>query len=527
MRAAARRAAVARSLDPVMATERSMLELSGIVKRFEGVVALDDVDFTLESGEVHALLGENGAGKSTLINLIAGTFPWTEGSCRIDGVRVESLTPQGARDAGVAAIFQEFSLVPDLTVEENLFLGREISGRLFLRRREMRRKALSLFEEIGFHVPLGDKVENLTRAQKQMVEIAKGLRSDAKILILDEPTASLTDGEAEKLFAAIGRLKARGLGILYVSHRMPEIRRLSDRVTVLRGGRKIGTVATGAASDDELIEMMVGQPIEALYPTIQRRSGALRMMVKYLSTADGAVLGASLSLHAGEIIGLAGLVGCGRSELCRAIFGLDAIASGEVALNGEVLTAPKPHRMLQAGVCYFPSDRGAEGLALSRPGRENVTMAALDASALSHRGVLKTWTERALIAAPLRSLGLRPMAPERAASSFSGGNQQKIMLARGLLRPIDVYLFDEPTVGIDVGAKSDVYQLMKTLVEAGSAIILSSSELPELVHLASRIYVMREARIVAELQGDDVNEATVLSHYFATAAAGQPKGRAA
>ncbi|MER9339042.1 ATP-binding cassette domain-containing protein, partial [Mesorhizobium sp. M0293] len=232
-----------------------MLELTGITKRFGGVVALDGVDFTLLSGELHALLGENGAGKSTLINLIAGTYAWTEGSCRIDGQTVSALTPQKSRGAGVAAVFQEFSLVPDLTVEENLFLGREIKGRLFLNRRAMRARAEERFRDIGFHVELDSKIETLTRAQKQMVEIAKGMLSDAKILILDEPTASLTDGEAEKLFAAIAGLKARGVGIIYVSHRMAEIRRLADRVTVLRGGRKIDTVAIAAASDATLIEM--------------------------------------------------------------------------------------------------------------------------------------------------------------------------------------------------------------------------------------------------------------------------------
>ncbi|MGX7874579.1 sugar ABC transporter ATP-binding protein [Mesorhizobium sp. ORM6] len=351
-----------------------------------------------------------------------------------------------------------------------------------------------------------------------MVEIAKGLRSDAKILILDEPTASLTEGEAEKLFSAIGRLKTRGLGIVYVSHRMEEIRRLSDRVTVLRGGRKVDTVATGSVSDSRLIEMMVGQPVEKLYPTIDARPGPVRMAVKGLTTTDRTVLDASIDVRAGEIIGLAGLVGCGRSELCRAIFGLEPIETGNITLDEKSLSDPAPRRMLQAGVCYFPADRGAEGLALGRPGTENVTMAAHDMSAVSICGVLKVWAERSLIDAPLRSLGLRPMNPERPASSFSGGNQQKLMLARGHLRHVDVYVFDEPTVGIDVGAKGDVYRLMKSLVESGGAIILSSSELPELVHLATRIYVMREARIVAELQGNDLDEATVLHHYFGPAA---------
>ncbi|MES0002466.1 sugar ABC transporter ATP-binding protein [Mesorhizobium sp. M0051] len=490
-----------------------MLELTGMTKRFGGVVALDGVDFSLLSGEVHALLGENGAGKSTLINLIAGTYGWTEGSCRIDGQTISALTPQKSRDAGVAAVFQEFSLVPDLTVEENLFLGREIKGRLFLNRRAMRARAEERFRDIGFHVELDSKIETLTRAQKQMVEIAKGMLSDAKILILDEPTASLTDGEAEKLFAAIAGLKARGVGIIYVSHRMAEIRRLADRVTVLRGGRKIDTVAIAAASDAALIEMMVGQPVERLYPSISQRPAEIVLATRGISVS-GTLSDASIVVRAGEIVGLAGLVGCGRSELCRAVFGLERVTSGEIELHGAVVRAPVPHSMLRAGLCYYPADRGAEGLALTRPGRENVTMAALDDPRLSQGGLLKSWRERRAIAAPLKTLGLRPMAPERAASSFSGGNQQKLVLARGLMRPVSVHIFDEPTVGIDVGAKSEVYRLMKSLVENGAAILLSSSELPELVHLAKRVYVMREGRIVAELKGDGITEATVLRHYF-------------
>lgn len=491
-----------------------LLELKNIEKHFGGVIALDEVAFDLHPGEVHALLGENGAGKSTLINVIAGTYPRTHGTLHIDGHEVTDTSPQIARQLGVAAVFQEFSLVPDLSVEENLFLGTEICGPLFLKFREMRKRAQDLLDSVGFDLPLDMPVRRLTRAQKQMVEIAKGLRDDVKILILDEPTASLTDGEAEKLFAVVARLKARGIGIIYVSHRMPEIRDLSDRVTVLRGGRHIGTVRTQDVTNDALIEMMVGQKVEDLYPEIFPNPQAERLRVEHLTTRNNAVRDVSITLRAGEIVGLAGLVGCGRSELCRAIFGLQRVVEGEIYVGGEVFHHPTPSAMMRKGICYFPSDRHHEGLALQRAARENATMAALGQIGLSRFGILTAGAERSRLKTPFEKLGLRPMKPEQAAASFSGGNQQKIMLARGLMRPLQIYLFDEPTVGIDVGAKADVYRLIKELVEAGAAVILSSSELPELVHLSNRVYVMREGQLVAEVADQDVSEAGILAHYF-------------
>jgi ribose transport system ATP-binding protein len=507
----------------VSGTFPMLLNLLGMTKRFGGIIALDGVDFDLAQGEIHALLGENGAGKSTLINLIAGTYPWDEGHCTIDQTAYAELTPLKSRKAGIAAVFQEFSLVPDLTVEENLFLGAEVASRFFLDRKTMRRKAVALFDEVGFDVPLGRQVQYLTRAQKQMVEITKGLRGEAKILILDEPTASLTDGEAEKLFSTVNLLKMRGMGIIYVSHRMAEIRLLSDRLTVLRGGRKVGSVSTSLVTDHALMEMMVGEPIEKLYPTITTTPGDVTLSAENVTTSDTSVRAASITARAGEIVGLAGLVGCGRSELCRAIFGLEAMSGGRIEVKGQTASKINPHSMLRMGICYFPPDRGAEGLALTRSARENVTMTAFDVTGISSWGIINPWAERKAAERPLRDLALRPMAIELPASSFSGGNQQKIMLARGSVRPIDVYLFDEPTVGVDVGAKRDVYQLMQALVEAGKTVVLSSSDLAELVHLSTRLYVMRKSQIVAELKRDEIDEAKVLHHYFDTATGEQPR----
>lgn len=495
-----------------------MLHIKGLTKNFRNIAALSNVELHLKPGEVHALLGENGAGKSTLINLIVGTFEPSAGELMVNGKTYNKMNPALARELGIASVFQEFSLVPDLTVLENLFLAREKSGRLFLKKAAMRAEAQQLLEELEFHVPLDAMVGHLSRAQRQMIEIAKALRLAPKILILDEPTASLTDGEAEKLFRTIRRLKEKGVGIIYVSHRMAELRNLSDRVTVLRGGKYIGTVNTGEISDEGLIEMMIGRPVSELFPKISTSPTKVALKIDRLSVENGTVVDASIYARAGEVVGFAGLVGCGRSELCRAIFGLETISSGRVELHGKVVERPTPPVMLDNNLCYFPADRGEEGLALIRPARENVTMAGLNLPSLSIGPFFKHRNEASVVASPLKELALSPFDPERRARAFSGGNQQKIMLARGLMKDFDVYIFDEPTVGIDVGAKADVYRYIKRLVEGGACVIVSTSELPELINLSTRIYVMHEGRIMAEIQENEKSEASVLSHYFGESA---------
>ncbi len=495
-----------------------MLHIKGLTKNFRNIAALSNVELHLKPGEVHALLGENGAGKSTLINLIVGTFEPSAGELTVNGKTYNKMNPALARELGIASVFQEFSLVPDLTVLENLFLAREKRGRLFLKKAAMRAEAQRLLDELEFNVPLDAMVGHLSRAQRQMIEIAKALRLEPKILILDEPTASLTDGEAEKLFSTIRRLKKKGVGIIYVSHRMAELRNLSDRVTVLRGGKFIGTVNTGEISDEGLIEMMIGRPVSELFPGITTSPAKVALKIDRLSVENGTVIDASIYARAGEVVGLAGLVGCGRSELCRAIFGLETISSGRVELHGKVVDRPTPPVMLNNHLCYFPADRGEEGLALIRPARENVTMAGLNLPGLSFGPFFKHRKEASVVAGPLKELALSPFDPERRARAFSGGNQQKIMLARGLMKDFDVYIFDEPTVGIDVGAKADVYRYIKRLVETGACVIVSTSELPELINLSTRIYVMHEGRIMAEIQENEKSEASVLSHYFGKSA---------
>jgi ribose transport system ATP-binding protein len=491
-----------------------LLELTNVSKRFPGVVALDGVDFDLRRGEVHVLFGENGAGKSTLTNIIAGTFPTDTGTFKYQGKEITHLTPHTARVMGISPVFQEFSLVPELTVEQNLFLGRELTVGGFINQRAMRARARAIVRELNFDLRPDYKVSQLSRAHQQMVEIAKAFLTEVRLLILDEPTASLTHSEAAKLFDLIAKLKASGVGIIYVSHRMREIKQIADRITVLRDGHKIKTVAAGDVSENELVELMTGRKIGVLFPKIAADPGDKLLEVEHVTLTDRSVSDVSLYARAGEITGVAGLVGCGKSEIIRAVVGLEPMSSGTIRVRGAEIASPSPAMMMKQGVCYFPSDRVAEGLALARPVRENASMAALDLPGFSRHRILQRGSERRLVQGIVDKLGLRPPNIERPVASFSGGNRQKVLLARGLTRGISVFLFDEPTVGVDVGAKVEIYELMKSLLATGVAIVLVSSDLPEVLNLSHRLYVMHRSRMAAELVGPEINEPTVLSHFF-------------
>jgi len=347
-----------------------------------------------------------------------------------------------------------------------------------------------------------------------MVEISKAFLTEVRLLILDEPTASLTDSEAEKLFGLVAKLKNSGVGIIYVSHRMREIKQIADRITVLRDGHKIKTVQAGDVTETELVELMTGRKIGVLFPKVDHKPTKKLLEVERVSLTDRSVTDVSFYARAGEITGIAGLVGCGKSELIRAIVGLEPMLSGAIRIRGQEVTAPTPASMIQRGVCYFPSDRVAEGLALARPVRENCSMAALDLPAFSRNKILQRRSERRTVQGIANKLRLRPPNIERAVASFSGGNRQKVLLARGFTREISVFLFDEPTVGVDVGAKIEIYDLMKDLLATGVAIILVSSDLPEVLNLSNRLYVMHRSHMAAELVGADINEPEVLSHFF-------------
>ncbi|MFN5280414.1 sugar ABC transporter ATP-binding protein [Bradyrhizobium sp.] len=491
-----------------------LLQLRGISKRFTGVRALDRVDLDVRAGELHVLFGENGAGKSTLINVVSGTFPPDEGTFHFGGEEIHRLTPQRAREIGISPVFQEFSLIPSLTVEENLFLGREITRGGVLHSREMRKRAKALIDELGFDLDPARRIDDLSRAHQQMAEIAKALLGRVRLLILDEPTASLTERETGRLFELIARLKSQNVGLIYVSHRMREIRALADRVTVLRDGRHIRTLDAATSTDGELVELMTGRTIDLLFPAIAHQPDRVMVDVENLTLADGSVRDVNFHARSGEITGIAGLVGCGKSELIRAIYGIERTSTGTIRIGGAPYESPTARHSLKRGVAYFPANRIAEGLALSRPIRENASMTGLDLPAFARFGIIRQAAERVTIAGIMQQLQLRPPNIERSAGALSGGTRQKVMRGRALTRELTVFLFDEPSVGIDVGAKLEVYEFMKRLVEAGAAVIVVSSELPEVLALSNRLYVMHQGRIAAELTGTEKTEQNVLSSFF-------------
>ncbi len=492
---------------------RKIVSLTGITKRFPGVTALKAVDFDVHEGESHVLFGENGSGKSTLANIIAGTYARDEGEFHYRGESITSLTPHQARLMGISPVFQDFSLVPDMTVEENLFLGRERTSRIALEKRKMHIEGTRIMERLGFLLPLRTVVRKLSRADQQMTEIAKALLQEVKLLILDEPTSSLTERECEKLFDIIEKLKRGGVGIIYISHRMAEIRRIGDRVTILRNGERIGTVGTTDITDTELVEMMTGYRVGHMFPQIRHNPGKVALEVKNL-TIEKQIADISIAIRSGQITGIAGLAGGGKSTIPRAIFGLEKIASGEILHLGERILGPDPAKMLARGIFYLPSDRAAESLALPRPLRENASMASLEMPKFSKRRILLRRNEREYVTELARKLAIRPLNIEMEIRLFSGGNQQKIVILRALSRSIDVFLLDDPTVGIDVGAKREVYSLMKELVENGAAVLFVSSELPELLNLSHTLYVVHRGILAAELRGEDISERRVLSIFF-------------
>ena len=495
-----------------------LLDLARISRQFPGVRALDEVDFDLRSGEVHVLFGENGAGKSTLIAIVAGALQPHGGQIRFRGESIHLSSVHHARSLGISAVFQEFSLVPQLTVEQNLFLGAEETSFGLLDKKALRARAADILERLGFPLHPAQRVAFLSRAEQQMVEIAKAFRSDLSVLILDEPTASLTERETERLFALIEQVKARGVGIIYITHRMNEIRRIGDRITVLRDGRRVATVDARTPEED-LVRLMTGRVIEQIFPDVRFRPGKPMLEIDHLTTAGGAVNGVSLHVRRGEIVGLAGLVGSGKSEVARACFGLVPISGGRIAFAGEPVTGLPPRRMLDKGFFYVPADRRAEGLMMMRSVRENVALPALSTPDFSRGFLLRRDAESARIRDLAKRLNLQPLRVEREVDHFSGGNQQKVLLAKSLTREIRLFAFDEPTVGVDVGTRVAIYEFIRDLCQSGAAVLLVSSDLPEILHLTHRVYVMCRGVLTAELGGGDISQENVLRHCFEREAA--------
>ncbi len=473
-----------------------LLEMRGIVKSFPGVQALCGVNFSLKTGEVLALLGENGAGKSTLMKVLGGAFRADAGTIAIDGVAQHFASPQDSRRAGVAVIYQEFNLVPGLTACENIFLGQEPTRAGFVAQTQERRQAAELFQRLGVEVDLDAPCRRLTTAQQQLVEIAKALAFQARIIVMDEPSAALTSHEVGRLFAIIEELKRQGIGVVYISHRLDEIFTVADRVTVLRDGLNVGERPIAQVTRQELIELMVGRELSDEFPKRATTIGPPRLEVTGLRRGR-AVRDVSLSVRRGEIVALTGLVGAGRTETVRLIFGADPRDAGEIRLDGRLLAIRSPRDAIAAGIGLLTEDRKLQGLVLGHAVRENFGLPNLNW--LSRGGFVKLRRERDEYARYVATLRIKASSAEQRAGTLSGGNQQKVVLAKWLARNCDVLIFDEPTRGIDVGAKYEIYLLMNELAAQGKAILMISSELPEVLGMADRILVLHEGRVTGEI----------------------------
>lgn len=478
-----------------------LLELAGIQKRFGGVTALRDGNLKVAPGEVHLLMGENGAGKSTLMKIVAGMQSADGGSFLWRGSPARFQRPKDAALAGIAMVHQESLLAPHLSVAENIFLGREPGA--FVHRKRAIERARRLIEQHRFPLQADWRVDRLSPAGKQLVEILRAIAQSASLLIFDEPTSSLSEAETREVFRIVRELKDRGAGVIYITHRLEELRTIGDRVTVLRDGATVHSGPLRELSPDALVRHMVGRELSSVYARDPRPPGEV------LFQADGLCVppllrDVSLTLRAGEITGLAGLMGAGRTELCRALFGVDRMTSGSIAVRGHTVDIRNPRDAVAAGIALIPEDRQRAGLATQLSVKQNTTLASLDH--VSRFGVIRSKAELAATQRVITRLRIKASSAEQQARKLSGGNQQKVVIGKWLERGAKVFLFDEPTRGIDIGAKTEVFQVMDELAAQGCAILMVSSELPELLQVADRILVMRQGSIVGELPRNTTQE---------------------
>ncbi len=482
-----------------------LLRLRGIQKRYGGIAALRNGNLDVQSGEVHLLMGENGAGKSTLMKAVAGMAPPDAGDIEWNGSKVHLPRPADAAAIGVAMVHQESLLAPHLTVAENIFLGREPRTRLgFVDRAAMNAEASRVIAGHRFPLRAEGKVEGLSPAGKQLVEICRAIQRQASLLIFDEPTSSLSDAESREVFRIVREVRDRGAGVIYITHRLEELRAIGDRVTVLRDGETVHTAPLAELSKERLIQFMVGRELSAVRRRDPLPPGDVLMRVEGLSRRPQ-LEGIGFQLRAGEIVGLAGLIGAGRTELCRALFGLDPVDSGVVEVMGRAHRPRSPRDAVAAGLALIPEDRQRAGLARDLPVSHNMTISSLDLVSRAG-GFLDHAAEKRTAEKFIQQLRIKAESPRQLAGRLSGGNQQKVVISKWLARGARVFLFDEPTRGIDVGAKVEVFETMEQLARNGAAILMVSSELPELLQVADRILVMRQGRISGELPGQTTQE---------------------
>lgn len=490
-----------------------VIRAQNIVKEFSGVRVLDNVNFNLKRGEVHALLGENGAGKSTLMKILAGVYQKTSGELYLNGELVDFKNRRDADAHGIGIIFQEFSQVPQLSVAENLFLGRELRKKFLggllkpIDRKIMNKKAKEVMERFNIDIPLNTPVMQLGVANQQLVEICKALFYDAKILIMDEPTAALSEGEIENLFSIISDLKAHGVSVIYISHRLEEIKKICDCATIIRDGKNVDTIDVKNYSVEEIINMMVGRDIHDIYPKKNIEFGDVVLQLDNLCS-PGKFEDISFNVRAGEIIGITGLAGAGKSEIARAIYGLDNNCSGDIYVKGEKKTIKTPMDARHLGIAMVPEDRKAHGLILRHNAGSNITLPNLGFFK-TKLGALSYKLLNEHIQYCTKGVALRPLDPDKLAHFFSGGNQQKIVIAKWLKAEASVFIFDEPTRGVDVGAKAEIYKLINQLASAGCGVIICSSETFEILGMCNRILVLKNGRVVS-VTDDSADDAEII-----------------
>ena len=487
----------------------TFFEMRNICKSFPGVKALDNVGFSVEEGEIRALVGENGAGKSTLMKILNGNYKKDSGEILIDGVPVNITNPQVADAYGITIIFQELNLVDDLSIAENIFAGRLAKRGKLINWNEINEKARQLLERVSFQVDPTRLVGTLTVAEKQMVEIAKALSRNSRIILMDEPSATLTKKEMDALFEIIRDLKKSGIAVIYISHRMEEIFQICETVTVMRDGQIIGTRDVANVTSDELVQMMVGREVSSAYPKRNVKIGEEVLRIENLSRKDR-VQNVAFSLRKGEVLGIAGLVGAGRTEIMRAIFGVDYIKSLDVYVKGEKVKITDPASAKKYNIAFLTEDRKVEGLTLDFTIKSNIASANLPSI---RKGLFTSKKKENIIADDyIEKIKIKTPTRNQKVGNLSGGNQQKVVVGKWLNSEPDILIMDEPTRGIDVGAKREIYEIINSLVAQGKAVILISSELPEVLGMSDRVLVMKDDAIVAELTGDDINPVEVMRH---------------
>lgn len=487
--------------------ERNILELKHISKQYTGVKALDDVSISFRRGEVHALMGENGAGKSTLIKTLSGAIQPNDGEIVFEGTTYTHMEPHQAMELGIHVIYQEFNMMPELSVAENIFMGQQLGGGVLFNKSITEERAQKILD--GMHVKINAKetVKNLSVANMQLVEIAKALTRDVKVLVMDEPTAPLTDAEVETLFEIVQMLKSKGVTIIYISHRIAEVFQISDRVSVLRDGRFIKTVMTNEVDRDELIRLMVGREVSDTYPKRDFAPG--EVVLELRDVCGTGVENVSFAVRSGEIFGLSGLVGAGRTETMRMIFGADPIDSGEVLLNGQPVHPKHPAEAVKLGIGLIPEDRKQQGLLLDLPIFTNISMATM--RDISHFTVVNSRAEKENVNRLVEAVTIKTPSIAQLVRNLSGGNQQKVVLAKWLAANCKVLIFDEPTRGIDVGARHEIYKLMNELCRQGIAIVMISSDMEEILGMSDRIMVLCEGHQAGILEREAFSQETILS----------------